>query len=115
VYEAGELIGYSAVTQGTIGLQAGGQSISQVIFFSDKPAFDNFVQGKASFVAQASAVAATQGAAASTKFRNGVMVFVLTQGGLMFEASIGGQQFRYEPTDYPPAPDTGAYGTTPEE
>ena len=117
VYEQGELIGYSAVTQGTIGLQFGGQSFSQVIFFRDRSAFDKFVQGQASFVAQASAVAATTGAAASTKFRNGVMIFVLTKGGMMGELAIGGQNFKFSPlrNGMPAAYGTtrGVYGTTP--
>ena len=110
VYEQGELIGYTSVTQGTIGLQAGGQSFSQVIFFQDKRSLDRFLQGQATFVANASAVAATAGAGASTKYRGGVMIFVLTRGGLMGELALGGQNFSFSPLrNGVPA----VYGTTP--
>jgi len=97
VYEQGELIGYAELSQGTIGLQLGGQSFSEVIFFKYKSALDRFKEGDLKFSANASAVAASRGASAAADYESGVAVFTLARGGLMVEASIGGQRFSYEP------------------
>ena len=99
VYEQGDLIGYCDLSQGTIGFQLGGQAYSQVIFFQHKGALDRFTSGEFAFAAQASAVAATAGASADAAYDGGVMVFTMTRGGLMYEASIGGQKFTFEPVD----------------
>ncbi|GAB4551499.1 MAG: hypothetical protein Tsb0013_13570 [Phycisphaerales bacterium] len=99
VYEQGRLIGYADLTQVNVGLQLGGQSFSQVIFFQDGVALDRFKRGEVEFSANASAVAAESGAAASADYEEGVAVFSMTRGGLMFEASIGGQDFDFEPID----------------
>ncbi len=97
VFEKGRKIGYCDLSQGTIGLQLGGQAYSEVIFFQDKEALDNFTTGEFEFSAQASAVAATAGASTTADYQNGVMVFTIAKGGLMYEASIGGQKFDFEP------------------
>jgi lipid-binding SYLF domain-containing protein len=97
VYEKGKLIGTSSLTQVTVGLQAGGQAYSEIIFFKDKKALDNFKSGKLKASAQASAVAVTAGAAAHADYSDGVAIFTLAKGGLMGEASIGGQKFSFTP------------------
>jgi hypothetical protein len=80
----------------TVGLQAGGQSYSQIIFFYDKVALDNLKNNDLKFAAQASAIAVTAGASTDVDYEGGVAVFTMGQGGLMLEASIGGQQFQFE-------------------
>ena len=90
-----DLIGYTTMSQATIGLQLGGQSFSEIIFFRDKVDLTIFKQGNLEFDANASAVAATSGAGASADYSKGVAVFTMARGGLMFEASIGGQNFTY--------------------
>jgi lipid-binding SYLF domain-containing protein len=99
VYEAGKMIGYADITQATVGLQAGGQTFAEVIAFENKAAVDRFVNRNYELAAQASAVALKSGAAASAKYTDGVAVFTYVRGGLMAEASIGGQQFRFVPRD----------------
>jgi len=90
-------VGTTSLTQGTIGLQAGGQVYAQYIMFKDKTAFDHFTRGNFELGAQVSAVAITVGASADAAYDGGVAVFTLAEGGLMFEASIGGQKFKYQP------------------
>ena len=97
VYEQGVLIGTSSLTQLTIGWQLGGQAYSELVFFKDKAALDDFKRGNFELGAQASAVAATAGASADASYDNGVAIFTLAKGGLMYEASIGGQKFSFEP------------------
>jgi lipid-binding SYLF domain-containing protein len=96
VYRGGSPVGSSRLSQGTFGAQIGGQSYSQIIFFQDKSAFERFKSGNLKFSAQATAVAATEGAAKAAAYEGGVAVFTLVKGGLMAEASIGGQHFSYE-------------------
>ncbi|MEW8028426.1 MAG: YSC84-related protein [Candidatus Thiodiazotropha sp.] len=115
VYENGAHIGDTKVTQVTIGLQLGGQAYSMIIFFQDKRALDEFTSGNFEFGAQATAVAITAGASAaatttgssvgasggqhdaitSGKYHKGMATFTVAKGGLMYEASIGGQKFSY--------------------
>ena len=95
VYEKGILIGMAKMKQVTIGFQWGGQAYREVIFFESKADLDRFKENKFEFSAQASAVAVTAGAAANVKYKDGVMIFTQTKGGLMYEASIGGQKFNY--------------------
>ena len=97
VYQAGEAIGRTELVQVTIGFQWGGQAYSELIFFEDAAALQRFKAGKLKFSAQASAVAITAGASATADYENGVAVFTMTKGGLMYEASIGGQTFTFEP------------------
>ena len=97
VYERGTPIGYAHMTQATVGLQLGGQSYSQLILFEDKAALDRFTKSEWAMSAQATAVAAASGTGATARYKEGVMVFVTNQEGLMGEASVGGQKFKYEP------------------
>ena len=96
VYEHGKVIGMAKLSQVSIGFQAGGQAYSEVIFFESKGELDRFKDSRFEFAAQASAVAVTEGASANVKYTDGVMVFTMQKGGLMYEASIGGQKFRYK-------------------
>jgi lipid-binding SYLF domain-containing protein len=89
-------IGKCTLTQVTVGLQLGGQSYSEIIFFEQANTLEGFKKGDFAFAAQASAVALKSGAAANAAYRNGVAVFTQAKGGLMYEASIGGQKFGYE-------------------
>jgi lipid-binding SYLF domain-containing protein len=96
VYEHGALIGGAKLSQVSIGFQFGGQSYREVVFFETKEAMDRFKQNKIEFSAQVSAVAAASGASANAKYKEGVMVFTMQKGGLMYEASVGGQKFKFE-------------------
>jgi len=97
VFERGNIIGKAKLTQLSIGFQLGGQSYREVIFFESKADLDRFRENKIEFSAQASAVAAKAGVSADAKYREGVMVFTQQKGGLMYEASIGGQKFNFSP------------------
>ena len=97
VYKQGQVVGTSKLKQASVGLQLGGQQYSEVIFFKDREAFENFTNEKLKFDAQASAVAITEGASIDAAYNDGVAVFTKTKGGLMYEASIGGQQFSFDP------------------
>lgn len=97
VYELGQLIGTASLTQVTVGLQIGGQAYSEIIFFKDKAALNAFKSGKLKFGAQVSAVAANAGAAANVDYSQGVAIFTMAKGGLMGEASLGGQHFSFTP------------------
>ena len=95
VYQKGVLVGMAKMKQLTVGFQWGGQAYREVIFFENKTAFDRFKENKLEFSAQASAVAVTAGASANAKYHDGVMIFSQVKGGLMYEASIGGQKFEF--------------------
>lgn len=95
VYEGGTIIGKAKLTQVSIGFQLGGQAYREVIFFETKADLDRFREDNLEFAAQASAVAVTSGASANVKYANGVMIFTQQKGGLMYEASIGGQKFDF--------------------
>ncbi len=97
LYEDGKLIGYCNLTQASIGFQLGGQAYREVIFFNSQEALDWFKSGDFSFSGQASAVALKEGVSAAANFRNGVAVYTQAKGGLMYQAAIGGQKFRFEP------------------
>ena len=97
VYQQGRLVGVTSITQITIGPQIGGQAYSEVIFFRDASALATFEAGNFTFSAQVSAVAATAGAAKNAAWNNGVAAFTLVQGGLMAEATVGGQKFTFTP------------------
>jgi len=117
VYAAGKYVGDTSMVQVTVGFQLGGQAYSQVVFFQDKRAFDEFTSGSFEFGAQATAVAITAGASAGAStagtsatasggmnnaasvgaYHKGMAVFTVAKGGLMYEASIGGQKFSYTP------------------
>jgi lipid-binding SYLF domain-containing protein len=98
VYENGTpdmLVGRCSVTQGSIGLSIGGQKFSEIIFFQDKDALQRFKDNKLEINATASAVAGDSGATGKARYSDGVAVFVLGESGLMVEAAIGGQKFKY--------------------
>ena len=117
VYVGGEATGDTTMTQVTIGFQLGGQAFTQIIFFEDERAFNEFTGGRFEFGAQATAVAITSGASASTSttgntagasggksnatvaggYYKGYAIFTIAKGGLMYEASVGGQKFSYRP------------------
>jgi lipid-binding SYLF domain-containing protein len=116
VYVKGKVVGDASMTQLTAGLQLGGQAYSQIVFFEDERAFKEFTRGDFEFGAEASAVAIT--AAAGVKgntagssagasggqhdaktygsYNKGMATFTVAKGGLMYEASVGGQKFSYK-------------------
>ena len=95
-YEKGTQVGTAKMTQLSIGFQGGGQAYREVIFFEKKAGLDRFKQNKLEFTAQVSAVAVKSGASANAKYVDGVMVFTMQKGGLMYEAAVGGQKFKFE-------------------
>ena len=95
LFENGNPVGKASMKQVSVGFQFGGQAYREVIFFENEAALDRFKQDKIEFDARASAVAANEGAAANVKYANGVMIFTQEKGGLMYEASVGGQKFHY--------------------
>ena len=117
VYRHGQYVGDTSLTQLSVGYQLGGQAYSEIVFFKDKRAFDEFTRGNFEFGAEASAVALTAGinADASTsgiaagasggrhdattvgRYYKGMATFTVARGGLMYDASIGGQKFSYTP------------------
>ena len=96
VYEGGAFVGYCDLSQGSIGLQLGGQAYTEIISFETSEALANFKSGNFAFDAQATAVALKSGSGANASYSNGVAVFTMDERGLMYEASIGGQNFSYQ-------------------
>ena len=97
VYQGGKVIGRSSLTQVSFGFQFGGQAYSEIVFFQTRQAMDNFKLGHLKFDAQASAIALTARASADLAYRNGVAIVTMAKGGLMYEASVGGQKFSFTP------------------
>jgi lipid-binding SYLF domain-containing protein len=117
VYAHGMLTGDTTMNLLSAGLQAGAKAYSEIVFFEDKRALDEFESGHFQFGADASAVAITAGAEAgagtsgvsseassessnantSGAYFNGMAVFTIAKGGLMYAATISGQQFTYVP------------------
>ncbi len=97
LFEHGVAMGYCDLSQASIGLQLGGQGYSEIIVFSTPEALAKFKTGNFAFDAQATAVALKAGAGANAKYADGVAVFTMDEAGLMYEASIGGQKFSYQP------------------
>ena len=95
VYEQGSVIGKSQLTKISVGFALGGQTFSEIIFFRNQQALSDFTGGEFEFAAEASAVAIKEGASSTVDYSDDVAVFVMTRGGLMFEASIGGQSFEF--------------------
>jgi len=89
-------VGKTSLSQVTVGLSLGGQKYAQFIFFKDETALGHFQRGNWEMGAQASAVAVTAGASADANYDQGVAVFTNIGGGLMADASVGGQKFTYE-------------------
>ena len=118
VYQGGKVTGEASLVKVSVGFQAGGQAFSEMIFFEDKRAYEEFTSGEFEFDAGVSAVAITAGAQAKvgsggatagasagpatgaqakTRYHKGMAVFVHAKGGLMYEATVGGQKFSYTP------------------
>jgi lipid-binding SYLF domain-containing protein len=95
VYDDGVLVGAATLKQATIGFQLGGQKYAQAIFFRSEASFNDFISGNYELSAQASAIAASAGAASTAAYDHGVTVFTIGISGLMYEATVGGQKFRY--------------------
>jgi lipid-binding SYLF domain-containing protein len=95
VYEQNQIVGMAKLSQVSIGFQAGGQAYREVIFFESRKALDRFKSSQLEFSADVSAVAVKAGASANAKYAKGVMVFTMQKGGLMYEASVGGQKFKF--------------------
>ncbi len=99
LYENGAVTAFVTLSQLSFGFQWGGQAYSEFIFFEDDAALTNFKRGNYELGAQASAVAITAGASADAEFEGGMAIFTQTKGGLMYEASVGGQKFKVELVD----------------
>lgn len=116
VYVGGEMTGFSTHTEVSIGLQAGGQTYRQIIFFQSREAYDIFTRDSFEFDAQAQAVAVTASAeagagttgarasagagtpssAAGGGYQDGMQIFTMAEGGLMYKATIAGQRYNFE-------------------
>ncbi len=97
VYHKGSLVGYCSLSQAFIGASIGGQSVREILFFRTHADIEKFMTGEFTLSAQATAVVMDAGAAAKADYRDGIAVFVLSDQGLMVDASIGGQKFKYLP------------------
>jgi len=117
VYAHGVLVGKTAVTQLSVGWQAGGEAYSEIIFFKDKQALDAFEAGNFQFGAGVNVVVITAGASASADttgtqasasggannarvaggYTNGMAVFTIVKGGLQGGASVEGEKFSFHP------------------
>jgi lipid-binding SYLF domain-containing protein len=118
VYEKGKYIGDTSMTQVTVGFQLGAEGFSEIIFFENQRALQDFTKGNFEFGAEAQAVAITAAANAkadttgssagvsggkndaktkSAGYHDGMATFTVAKGGLMYEASVGGQKFSYAP------------------
>lgn len=98
VYEKDRMIGYSSLSQATIGFSFGGEFFREIVFFGSKEEFDKFRSEEYTFSAQVTAVALTAGAATKANYSHGKVVFIMADTGLMVDASLGGQKFMYTPS-----------------
>ena len=96
LFNSGSAVADTKMSQITIGFQAGGQKYAEVIFFEDAESYNDFISGNYEFAAQVSAVALASGASADAKYKDGILVVTMAIGGLMYEASVGGQKFKVE-------------------
>jgi lipid-binding SYLF domain-containing protein len=117
VYEQGKYIGDTSLTQVSVGFQAGGEGYSQIVFFEDKRALDEFTRGSFEFDAgvRVVAITATAGGQAGTagasgdvsggkkdaatagRYYKGMVVFTIVKGGALYQASLGGQKYSFKP------------------
>jgi lipid-binding SYLF domain-containing protein len=117
VYAHGKAIGETTMNQVSFGFQLGAQDYSQIVFFKDKRALDEFTSGNFEFdanvtatviTASASASGGTAGVAGSAsggqhdavtggQYHKGMAVFSIVKGGLMYEISVAGQHFSFTP------------------
>jgi len=107
VYEQGKPIGYATIAQTTIGVQVGGDTFTELLVFESKESLDRFKRGRVAFAANASAVLVKAGAAGTADFEKGVAAFAYAQGGMLLEAAIGGQKFKFKPLDQEEQEDAG--------
>jgi lipid-binding SYLF domain-containing protein len=98
VYEQNKFIGYSDMSQATVGAQIGGEAFAEVIAFENKAALDRFIEKEFAFTAELKAVALKSGAGKAARFQDGIAVFTYVKGGLIAQAAVGGQRFRFVPT-----------------
>jgi len=94
-----KVVGTTSISQVTIGFQIGAQAYAEFIFFRDDIALESFKRGNFEMGAQASAVVAKAGASADAAYDKGVAIFTNISGGVMAEASVGGQKFKFEPVN----------------
>lgn len=118
VYQADKVTGKSTVIEGSIGFQAGAEAFSEIIFFEDQRAYNEFTSGEFEFDATAQATVITAGAEVTAgtsgvsagatagpktgaqiekDYYKGMAAFVHAKGGLMYEFSVGGQKFTFQP------------------
>lgn len=97
VYEKGRVIGIATVSFLTVGLQAGAQGYSEIIFLQDSAAVERFKANKFEFAANVSAVIVKSGSSSSADYRDGVVVFTRPKSGAMVEAAVGTQKFEFTP------------------
>ena len=117
VYAQGKYTGEASITQLSVGFQAGGEAYSQIVFFENKTAYDEFTSGSFEFGADAGAVAITAAAGATAgttgasatasggkkdavttgRYYKGMAVFTIVKGGAMYQAAIAGQKFKFAP------------------
>ena len=116
VYAQGRYTGEASLTQLSVGFQAGGQAYSQIVFFENKTAYDEFTSGSFEFGADAGAVAITAAAGATAgttgasatasggkkdavtvgRYYKGMAVFTIVKGGAMYQATVAGQKFKFK-------------------
>ena len=97
VYEKNKPVGEVTMTEVNFGAQIGGESFYEVIFFENAEVLQDLKDSKTKLSAQVNAVAAANGAAKTAKYDQGVAVFTLPRSGLMAQATVGGQKFKYKP------------------
>jgi lipid-binding SYLF domain-containing protein len=97
LFVGGKPVGTANMGQASVGLQLGGQTYSEIIFFENPSTLSDFKNGHFQLDAQATAVAISAGASADANYTRGVAVFTMTKAGLMYEASVGGQKFTFHP------------------
>lgn len=96
LYENGTAMGIANLKELSVGFQAGGQAVIEVIFFETDAALKRFKEGNFEFAAEVSAVAVEEGVSKNANYDDGVMVMALPKAGLMADASVGGQKFNYK-------------------
>jgi lipid-binding SYLF domain-containing protein len=98
LFERGRAVGFVQLNEASIGLQAGGQSFSELIVFHDRESLDDVKRDNFEVAGNVSAVVLKEGVGAGLEpLEQGVSVYVLPRGGLMAELSVSGQRIDFEP------------------
>jgi lipid-binding SYLF domain-containing protein len=97
VFEEGQPIGEASVGQFTVGVQVGGQTFSLLLIFKTKESFERFKHGRIAFNASASATIGKAAATGTADYEKDVIAKAYSLGGMLLEASLGGQAFRFKP------------------